>query len=47
MTILESIPEDKQQSFPCPECTNGSITKNIHNIWFCDTCDFWRTEQPA
>lgn len=37
MSIPESIPEDRKQSFPC-EC-GGSISW-AEGLWECDTCDF-------
>lgn len=34
---FDSIPEDREQSFPC-EC-GGNIKKNKEGLWECDTCD--------
>lgn len=36
MSVPESIPEDRQQSYPC-EC-GGNITKH-GDYWECDSCD--------
>lgn len=37
---FDSIPEDKQESFPCPEC-GGSVTLfDFNNSWECDSCNF-------
>lgn len=36
----ESIPENREQSFPC-EC-GGNIQK-IDKFWECDNCDFKKT----
>jgi len=35
---FDSIPEDKEESYPCPEC-GGSVTKQ-NNYWECDSCEF-------
>ena len=37
---FEDIPEDVEESYPCPNCENGNITKNKDGEWECDTCDF-------
>lgn len=37
LSVPESIPEDKEQSFPC-EC--GGNIKLIDGVWQCDTCDY-------
>ena len=37
MSEPESIPEDKEKSFPC-DC-GGSITK-YEGYWECDKCNF-------
>lgn len=41
MSIPESIPEDREQSFPC-EC-GGNIKKHGQR-WECDSCDVSFTE---
>ena len=42
----ESIPEDREESYPCPEC-DGNVTKK-GVIWACDKCDFsFLAEEPA
>jgi ribosomal protein L37AE/L43A len=41
MSIPESIPEDKIESYQCDECKIGSITKSEDGMfWQCDNCDF-------
>lgn len=35
---FESIPEDKEESYPCPECEEGNITLAIDGIWECSHC---------
>ena len=47
----DSIPEDYQQSFPCPECEEGNVTKNTTEdedlgVWECDTCPWWSSPKP-
>ena len=43
MMSFESIPEDKQRSYPC-DC-GGNITLDTDsNKWACDACDFERDE---
>lgn len=37
MSGPESIPEDRQESFPC-QCCGGDITL-IDGVWQCDTCN--------
>ena len=39
MSEPESIPEDREQSFQCPNCGTGSVTRN-ERIWSCDECDY-------
>jgi Zn-finger protein len=34
---FDSIPEDRQESFPCT--CGGNIVKNKDGHWECDTCD--------
>lgn len=43
--IPESIPEDKKQSFPCPDCDNGSVSKNEEDFWECDSCNFSKIQE--
>ena len=41
MNIPESIPEDKIESYPCPNCEGGNVTSsNNKETWECDSCDF-------
>jgi ribosomal protein L37AE/L43A len=38
---FDDIPEDYQESFPCPECESGDVTLNdSFGMWECDECDF-------
>ena len=37
---FDDIPEDREQSFQCPQCENGDITLNKDGEWECDSCDF-------
>jgi len=36
---FEDIPEDKQESHPCPICEDGNVTENNKGDWVCDNCD--------
>ena len=47
MSSPESIPEDKQESFQCPVCADGSVTLYPSNKWECDTCNFVAEGQPV
>jgi ribosomal protein L37AE/L43A len=39
---FEAIPEDKQESYPCPECEAGAVTQcDVTGDWTCDSCDWW------
>lgn len=42
MNTPESIPEDREQSFPCPNCNEGNVTqdKNQGGMWQCDNCNW-------
>ena len=42
----EDIPEDMEESYPCPNCAEGSITRdpNQKGIWLCDKCPWVPTE---
>ena len=42
MPAPEDIPEDRAESFPCPECEDGNVTQNKSGQWECDSCDFVR-----
>lgn len=38
---FEDIPEDKEESYPCPNCENGNVTLDESNgVWRCDICDY-------
>lgn len=38
---FDAIPEDREQSFPCPECGSGNVTLQPNLIWWeCDECEF-------
>jgi len=43
---FDAIPEDKEQSFPCPDCDAGSIKLNGQR-WECDSCDFLAPENDG
>jgi len=42
MGTPEDMPEDRQESYPCPNCPDGNITKDPKqgNMWQCDSCDW-------
>jgi len=43
LMAFDDIPEDREQSFPCEECS-GEIKKSKNGDWWeCDTCD-WRSD---
>lgn len=44
MSVPESIPEDRQKSFPC-DC-GGSITW-AEGLWECSDCDFKQGGDPC
>ena len=37
---FEDIPEDREESYPCPQCKNGNIHKNHEGEWECDYCEW-------
>lgn len=39
---FESIPEDREPSYPCPECETGNVTRvrGYSKEWSCDNCNF-------
>jgi predicted nucleic acid-binding Zn-ribbon protein len=37
---FEDIPEDREESHPCPTECGGNITKDKRGIWECDNCDW-------
>ncbi len=38
---FEDIPEDLKESYPCPDCEQGSVTLNFDETeWECDTCNY-------
>lgn len=40
---IDSIPEDKKESYPCPNYNcKGSIIETEKDIWECDTCEWQR-----
>ena len=41
---FDDIPEDREQSFPCPEPGCDGCVTLIDGFWQCDTCDFIRKE---
>jgi len=43
MCLPEDIPEDREQSYPCPDC-GGNITLGEGLAgWECDGCNFYRS----
>jgi hypothetical protein len=44
MSIPESIPEDRQESYEC-ECGGGRVQVGDH--WECDKCDWVSTPPPV
>ena len=37
---FDDIPEDAEESWPCPNCEEGEITKNKDGNWECSICDW-------
>ena len=37
---FDEIPENKKESYPCPECQDGNVTSDSMGEWECDRCDF-------
>jgi len=40
MSSPEDIPEDREESYPCPFCPEGNIVKIPGGKWGCDSCDW-------
>lgn len=41
--MFDSIPEDRELSYPCEECDEGNVNYNESNDrWECDNCGFSR-----
>lgn len=38
--MFDEIPENKAESYPCPECDRGNVTIQNEN-WECDSCQWW------
>jgi len=36
---FDSIPEDREESFPCPQCNDGNVVLR-DDEYECDKCDF-------
>lgn len=36
MNSFDDIPEDKEESYPCPACEDGNLTENSDGSWSCD-----------
>jgi hypothetical protein len=47
MSYPEEIPEDREESYPCPdeEC-QGTVTSNGKR-WECNECSFWSVDNRA
>jgi ribosomal protein L37AE/L43A len=43
--MVDNIPEDKQQSFPCEICGGNVILNPNKDWWECDECDFAKTNK--
>lgn len=41
---FEDIPEDKEESYPCPRCEHGNVTEINDGHWECDTCDWFNPD---
>lgn len=37
---FDDIPEDAEESYPCPEDCGGNVRRDPDGIWCCDTCDW-------
>lgn len=37
---FDEIPENLHESYPCPTCRDGEVTKNEKHIWECNCCEF-------
>ena len=45
---FDGIPEDKKESYQCPECDNGSVTQcDVSGDWCCDSCEWWVDAEDA
>lgn len=46
--MFDDIPEDREPSFPCPECGNGEVTESkfAPKFWECDTCTWNSSKIP-
>ena len=40
MSIPESIPEDRYESYPCRYCLKGNIIQRKDKVWECDSCSW-------
>lgn len=45
MACFDDIPEDAQESYPCPNC-GGTVTQSEHGVWYCDSCA-WNSDMPV
>lgn len=38
---FDDIPEDREETYECPQCTRGSIYfRNTTEQWECDNCEY-------
>ena len=45
---FDDIPEDLRESFPCPNCTDGSVEyDNDTDFWECEKCNFKKTDMDT
>ena len=42
---FDEIPENLKESYPCPICNNGEVTRNEKGVWECDRCEFTHHEE--
>lgn len=43
--MFDDIPEDREESYPCPNGDGGGVYMHIegeNEVWECDTCNFKR-----
>ncbi len=45
----EDIPEDREESFPCPAGCGGNVTRdeNQANMWKCDNCGWMMSQKES
>ena len=43
---FDDIPEDRDESYPCPVDGCDGTVSLLDHVWECDTCD-WKHEEPT